>query len=178
MVDLSPDDERFLRSTGVTTRRVVERKRAIELEARRDSKPRLPIKTMIVVAILAVLAIIGVQAAFSAAKPYVEFANSKEWLSVSGQLDNADSTTKDYVDGINEVNDAWNMRPVAYLTVIIMAIMIEAILVVQWLIRMNSWEKREREREQKRKKRSDSKRRGHYSRAGDRTISDANTKDR
>lgn len=178
MVDLSSDDERFLRSTGVTTKRVVERRRAIELEARRDSKPRLPIKTMIVVAILAVLAIIGVQAAFAAAKPYVEFANSKEWPSVSGQFDNADSTTKDYVDGINAVNDAWNMRPVAYLSVIITAIMIEAILITQWLIRMSSWEKKEREREQKRKKRSDSKRRGHYSRAGDHIISDANTKDR
>ena len=178
MVDLSPDDERFLRSTGVTTKLVVERKRAIELEARRDSKPRLPVKTMIVLAILAVLAIIGIQSAFAAAKPYVEFANSKEWSSVSGQLDNTDSSTKDYVEGINEVNDAWNIRPVAYLTVIITAIIIEAILVAQWLIRMNSWEKREREREQKRKKRFNSKRRGHRNGAGDHTRGDASTKNR
>lgn len=178
MVDLSPDDERFLRSTGVTTKRVVERRRAIELEAKRDSKPRLPVKTMIIVAILAVLAILGVQAAFAAAKPYVDFANSSEWASVSDQLDTADSNTREYVDGINEVNNAWNMRPIAYLAVIIIAIIIEAILIVQWLISMNSWEKRERERELERKKRSNSKHHSHHSRTSNHTHDNASSKDR
>lgn len=137
---LTADEAAFLNESGALGKAA---KPVSKNDGRRSGRrPRLPIKTMIAVAFVALALCLTAQGAFSAAKPYVELAGSSEWAALGGAANDLSDTDQAYVNSVNEVSQIWQYRSAVYVTVVVLAIVVELALYLQWSMRLSSWENR------------------------------------
>lgn len=137
---LTADEAAFLRGTGALGRAA---KPVSKKGGRRSGRrPRLPVKTMIAVAFVALALCLMAQGVFSAAEPYVELAGSSEWAALGGAISDLSDPDQAYVNSVNEVSQVWQYRSVVYVTVVVLAIVVELALYLQWSMRLSAWENR------------------------------------
>ena len=159
---LTADEAAFLARSGAkskSTQRFVGRAKT------RDRQPRLPVKTMLAVALVALALCLTAQGVFSAAEPYVKLTGSSDWETLGYASSDLDASDRAYVGSINEVSQVWQYRSTVYVVIIVLAVLVELGLYLQWSTRLSSWEKRREARRKKSKKPVDG---GHRS-GGDRS---------
>lgn len=147
--ELTDDEIRFLSSsTAMKRKREIQRKSSEEM---RDRKPKLPVVTMVVVAVLGVVVSIGVWTVLESFSPYVKAASSLTALKESGAIESEDS-----IEQAMNITRLYGFRGPSIGIIIGVTLLIEIILYVQWALRMHGWEQRERARRRKRRRLSKS----------------------
>ncbi len=147
---LTADEEAFLKENA--TRRGRADRSTSTAGRRRSHRPRLPVKTMIAIAVVALLVCVTAQGVFSAAEPYVNLTSTDDWSTLSDNSGDLTSSDKAYVDSINEVSGVWKYRSVVYVVIIVLTVLVELGLYLQWSVRLSSWERKRGSRRKKSKK--------------------------
>ena len=163
---LTADEAAFLARSGTKSKST---QKSVGRAKTRDRQPRLPVKTMLAVALVSLALCLTAQGVFSAAEPYVKLTGSSDWETLGYASSDLDASDQAYVSSINEVSQVWQYRSTVYVVIIVLAVLVELGLYLQWSMRLSSWEKRREARRKKSKKPVDGGRRsgsGHSDHAG------------
>lgn len=119
---------------------------------RRNRKPRIPRKSMVAVLIITVLLCVAILILSNMFEPYVGTVSSLMNLSEAGALG---QEGEDVVQQAQTLSNMYQYRNTAIMTVAISGVVLEVVLYLQWVMRMNAWEEKRRAKRSRSKYRDD-----------------------
>lgn len=138
MTKLTSDEIEFLRNSNI--RRNDRPRKA----SKANPRPLFPRKSIIAVGVIGILLVIAVISIIGDLKPYSDLANSGAWSSIS-KMATGDSGVKSGADQVEMANDLYAMQGPIVTGIIIACVIITAIIIGIWYLRVWSWEDERKE---------------------------------
>lgn len=139
-VRLTDDELEFLKNSDAYNGG---QSRARETEPK-TRRPGFPRKTIVVVLVIAVLILIMVVSSLSDLKPYSDLSKSSTWTAISKMAD-SDEGLKNSAGQIDTANQIYSLQGPIVAGIIIVTLILLAIIIGQWYLRLWAWEDKRKE---------------------------------
>ena len=138
---MTPDEIEFLRRTGALDK--IKESTDDEIRHDKTSRPEIPKKTMIVVAVLFVLLTIAFASSMQSLQPYASMAEDKSlmaYLSMTAGDSGSNSSGSDMASQALAASNVYGVRSIVIGSIIAVGVIIEGVLIGQWWFRLRRWE--------------------------------------